>query len=76
WRTYEFVDRADGDEDEASLRETDASWRRRRGSAAPLTETEQRELRAATEGRLREAWARVHGGGGGGGGGDNGDEKA
>jgi broad specificity phosphatase PhoE len=54
WRSYEF---AGGEEDEdASLRETRVSWRRRRGSAVPLTETEQMELRVAMKGRLVEEW--------------------
>ncbi|KAG7286064.1 hypothetical protein NEMBOFW57_008367 [Staphylotrichum longicolle] len=54
WRSYEF---AGGAEDaEASLRETRVSWRRRRGSAKGLTETEQMELRVAVEGRLEEEW--------------------
>ncbi|KXX83368.1 Phosphoglycerate mutase-like protein [Madurella mycetomatis] len=45
WRSYVF---AEGEEDEeARLRETDVSWRRRRGSAKGLTETEQMELRVA-----------------------------
>ncbi|AEO58779.1 hypothetical protein MYCTH_2306347 [Thermothelomyces thermophilus ATCC 42464] len=74
WRTYVFAeeqgqDGAGGDEGQARLRETDASWRRRRGSAAPLTETEQMELRCAVEGRLREEW------GGGGGDGDDDEEE-
>ncbi|KAB5542969.1 histidine phosphatase superfamily [Coniochaeta sp. 2T2.1] len=42
YRTYEFVDESGKDEN-ASLKETRPSWRRRRGSAIPLTETEQRE---------------------------------
>ncbi|KAK0739117.1 histidine phosphatase superfamily [Apiosordaria backusii] len=44
WRTYEVVEEDDG---EVKLRERTDSWRRRRGSAAGLTETEQMELRAA-----------------------------
>jgi broad specificity phosphatase PhoE len=55
WRTYEFVD-AKGEDPEASLRETKVSWRRRRGSAQPLTETEQMELRVATKSRMEEEW--------------------
>ncbi|KAK4105265.1 phosphoglycerate mutase-like protein [Parathielavia hyrcaniae] len=54
WRSYEFVG---GEEDEeARLRETGASWRRRRGSEVALTETEQMELRIAMKGRLEEEW--------------------
>ena len=50
WRTYGFVNGEDGD-DEAGLRETGVSWRRRRGSEKGLSETEQMELRSAvTEG--------------------------
>ncbi|KAK3295141.1 histidine phosphatase superfamily [Chaetomium fimeti] len=59
WRSYEFVEGAGGSGDgdgEAALRETGESWRRRRGSAAGLTETEQMELRAAVEGSLVEEW--------------------
>ncbi len=53
WRSYEFVE---GEDEEAGLRETGASWRRRRGSAVGLTETEQMELRVAVEGQLQEEW--------------------
>ena len=56
WRSYEFVEGASGDEGEARLRETEGSWRRRRGSATGLTETEQMELRVAVEGHLVEEW--------------------
>ncbi|KAK4043103.1 histidine phosphatase superfamily [Parachaetomium inaequale] len=57
WRSYEFVDGLEGDTDgEARLRETGGSWRRRRGSATGLTETEQMELRVAVEGQLVEEW--------------------
>lgn len=38
-----------GQDPNASLKETHPSWRRRRGSAIPLTETEQRELRAVEQ---------------------------
>ncbi|KAK4128542.1 phosphoglycerate mutase-like protein [Parathielavia appendiculata] len=53
WRSYEF---AGDDDEEARLRETRASWRRRRGSEVGLTETEQKELRIAMKGRLEEEW--------------------
>jgi len=58
WRSYEFVAGGAGEEDdgEAALRETRVSWRRRRGSAKGLSETEQMELRVAVEGRLEEEW--------------------
>ena len=46
WRSYEFVDGAEGKDGEARLRETAGSWRRRRGSETGLTETEQMELRS------------------------------
>ncbi|KAK4248537.1 histidine phosphatase superfamily [Corynascus novoguineensis] len=55
WRSYEFVEEEDS-EGEARLRETEASWRRRRGSATALTETEQMEMRCAVEGHLRQEW--------------------
>ncbi|KAL2135772.1 hypothetical protein VTI74DRAFT_6977 [Chaetomium olivicolor] len=53
WRSYEFVEE---DGEEARLRETRVSWRRRRGSEKGLTETEQMELRAVVRGRLVEEW--------------------
>ncbi|KAI5866270.1 phosphoglycerate mutase-like protein [Durotheca rogersii] len=43
-RSYTFKD-ATGQDPDASLVETQKSWRRRRGSATPLTETEQVEMR-------------------------------
>jgi broad specificity phosphatase PhoE len=55
WRSYEFVE-PEGEDEEAGLREMAVSWRRRRGSAVGLTETEQMELRVAVEGQLREEW--------------------
>ncbi|KAK4154759.1 histidine phosphatase superfamily [Chaetomidium leptoderma] len=54
WRSYEFS--GEEEDGEAGLRETGGSWRRRRGSASGLTETEQMELRVAMEGRLVEEW--------------------
>ncbi|KAL5883708.1 hypothetical protein ACKVWL_002698 [Pyricularia oryzae] len=45
WRSYEFSD-SSGQDSQASLKETKQSWERRRGTAIPLTETEQRELKA------------------------------
>ncbi|AEO64015.1 uncharacterized protein THITE_2109686 [Thermothielavioides terrestris NRRL 8126] len=57
WRSYEF---AGGDEDEeARLRETERSWRRRRGSEKGLTETEQMELRAALHSRVEREWGNL-----------------
>ncbi|KAK0667529.1 histidine phosphatase superfamily [Cercophora samala] len=49
WRTYEVTEEGDGG---VRLRETGESWRRRRGSAVGLTETEQMELRAAFAGAV------------------------
>ncbi|EAQ85208.1 hypothetical protein CHGG_09222 [Chaetomium globosum CBS 148.51] len=56
WRSYEFVEGVGSADGEARLRETGESWRRRRGSATGLTETEQMELRVAVEGQLVEEW--------------------
>lgn len=58
WRSYEFVD-ASGQDADARLRETSASWQRRRGSAVPLTETEQEELAATHMGEMQEELDRV-----------------
>ncbi len=55
WRSYEFVEAEGGDAD-AALRETRVSWRRRRGSAIGLTETEQMELRAVAKEHLEGEW--------------------
>lgn len=55
---YEYVDPSGKDEN-ASLKETDPSWRRRRGSAKPLTETEQRELRAVEQKHLEKELAAI-----------------
>ncbi|KAL2115950.1 hypothetical protein VTJ04DRAFT_10205 [Mycothermus thermophilus] len=63
WRMYEFLRQGGGDgkeeeqeDEEARLVETRESWRRRRGSAAGLTETEQMELRGLVGKRLVEEW--------------------
>jgi len=48
WRSYEFVDGSGRDEG-ASLKETRESRVRRTGNETPLTEDEQRELRASAE---------------------------
>ncbi|KAK3956798.1 histidine phosphatase superfamily [Pseudoneurospora amorphoporcata] len=50
WRSYELVAEAEG----VRLKETDESWRKRKGDAKPLTETEQLELIAAVDDRLRQ----------------------
>lgn len=52
-RAYEFADPTYQDPG-ASLKETATSWRQRRGSAGPLTETEQKQLREAFSERLRQ----------------------
>jgi hypothetical protein len=51
WRSYEFVE---GTAD-ASLEETKESRERRRGTEHPLTEDEQRELKASREREWRES---------------------
>ncbi|KAI1403868.1 phosphoglycerate mutase-like protein [Hypoxylon fuscum] len=52
-RSYEFEDPT-GQDPSASLKETTPSWRRRRGSAIPLTETEQVQIQQAFQARLDE----------------------
>lgn len=52
-RSYEFKDPTGADPD-ASLQETNSSWRQRRGSAIPLTDTEQRQIRSALQNMLEE----------------------
>ena len=44
YRSYEFKDPTYADPD-AALQETKSSWRQRRGSAIPLTETEHKQIR-------------------------------
>lgn len=56
--TYEFADPS-GEDEEARLKETRQSWRRRRGSAMGLTETEQRELRAVFGKMLAEEFGNL-----------------
>lgn len=58
WRSYEFVDASGGDPD-AKLRETSASWQRRRGSAVPLTETEQEELASTHMNEMQQELDRI-----------------
>jgi broad specificity phosphatase PhoE len=53
YRTYEFVDPS-GNDPNATLRETNPSWRRRRGSSIPLTEQEQMELRSLEAKRIQK----------------------
>ena len=43
-----------GHDEKANLRETQESRRRRRGSAASLTETEMRELRAVEQAHVQK----------------------
>ncbi|KAI0133836.1 histidine phosphatase superfamily [Xylariales sp. AK1849] len=52
-RSFEFQDPTFRDPD-ASLKETKPSWRARRGSAIPLTETEQRQLHQSFADQLDE----------------------
>ncbi|KAI1211281.1 phosphoglycerate mutase-like protein [Annulohypoxylon truncatum] len=52
-RSYEFEDPT-GQDPEASLKETQPSWRRRRGSAIPLTATEQVQIRQAFQALVDE----------------------
>lgn len=56
WRSYEFVNPGGNDEDEAEIRETEESWRRRRGTAKPLGATEQQQARAAVIEAMRVSW--------------------
>ncbi|PSR97453.1 phosphoglycerate mutase family protein-like protein [Coniella lustricola] len=48
WRSYEFVCGADdqGEDEDARIRETAGSWKRRRGTEEQLTEAELREAKA------------------------------
>ncbi|CCC13047.1 hypothetical protein SMACR_06190 [Sordaria macrospora] len=65
WRSYELVAEAKREEEEdrngdrevqvdVRLKETEESWAKRKGDAKPLTETEQLELMAAVDERLRQ----------------------
>ncbi|KAK3492481.1 histidine phosphatase superfamily [Neurospora hispaniola] len=56
WRTYEFVTDAQGQHGDVGLKETEESWRKRKGSAKPLTQTEQEEIMAAVDERLKQAF--------------------
>lgn len=58
YRTYEFVDPS-GKDKSATLKESQPSWKSRRGSAIPLTETEQRELKAVEQKHLGNALAEL-----------------
>jgi hypothetical protein len=53
YRSYEFKDPT-GADPHASLRETKTSWRRRRGSAKGLSETEKQQLRAVMVGEMEK----------------------
>ncbi|KAF9771977.1 hypothetical protein IL306_010363 [Fusarium sp. DS 682] len=48
YRSYQFVDPTGNDED-ATLLETEESWKRRQGDTKPLTLTELRQLKAAAQ---------------------------
>lgn len=52
YRSYEFINPG-ADDQQASLRETHSSWRRRRGSAIQLTETEQQQARSVVVNSMR-----------------------
>ena len=58
WRSYELVaeaKRQDGEVNvDVKLKETEESWAKRKGTAKPLTETEQLELMTAVDERLRQ----------------------
>ncbi|KAK3402010.1 histidine phosphatase superfamily [Sordaria brevicollis] len=63
WRSYELVTEAKSKEEtsgnrevdvDVRLKETEESWRKRKGDMKPLTETEQLELMAAVDERLRQ----------------------
>lgn len=60
YRSYEFVEPA-GEDTQASIRETKTSWRRRRGSSNPLTETEQQQLRSVVVARYNEHYETING---------------
>lgn len=53
WRSYEFVVT---EAENVRLKETEESWRKRKGSAKPWTETEQLEMMAAVDERLRQSF--------------------
>lgn len=53
FRSYEFVD-AEGKDENASLSETPASRKRRKGTEQPLSADEQRELKASAERQTAE----------------------
>lgn len=57
WRSYEFVDPTGETDEDARLRETKVSWRRRRGSATGMTETEQMELRCVVQNKIEMEFA-------------------
>ncbi|KAI0169013.1 phosphoglycerate mutase-like protein [Hypoxylon sp. FL1284] len=62
-RSYEFANPT-GQDPDASLKETKPSWRRRRGSAIPLTDTEQIQIQQAHKALLAEE-AKIREAGGG-----------
>ncbi|ROW03028.1 hypothetical protein VMCG_05811 [Cytospora schulzeri] len=59
-RSYEFVE-PEGDDSEAKVQETKPSWRRRRGSAIALTDTEQQQLRSVIVGKYNEHFETING---------------
>lgn len=60
WRSYEFVD-PQGNDEEASVRETAESWRRRRADAIQLTEAENTQLRAVLIEEMSRAFGETRG---------------
>lgn len=52
-RSYEFKDPT-GEDPDAKLQETKSSWRRRRGSAVGLTDTEHRQMRQVVQDMVEE----------------------
>lgn len=55
WRSYTFVD-PDGGDAEASIRETDVSWHRRRGSTMRLSKTEQHQAYTVVIESMKTTW--------------------
>ncbi|ROV90190.1 hypothetical protein VSDG_08805 [Cytospora chrysosperma] len=59
-RSYEFVE-PEGDDPEAMIRETESSWQARRGSAIPLTDTEQQQLKSVIVSKYNEHFDIING---------------
>ena len=54
WRTYQFLDLY-GDQ-EASIRETEASWQRRKGRVGRVTDSRRKELQQILLARLQSEY--------------------